>query len=122
MHLTEALMAAFEATGERSYLDKAESIATLILGRNAAAADWRVPEHYRADWSVDADYRGSDMFRPYGYTPGHALEWARLALQLWALGGRKLEWLPDAARRPVRAGARAGLGRRARRPLLHDRI
>ena len=39
------------------------------------------------------------MFRPYGYTPGHALEWARLALQLWALGGRKLEWLPDAARR-----------------------
>ena len=98
MHLTEALMAAFEATGERSYLDKAESIATLILGRFAAGADWRVPEHYRGDWSVDADYRGSDMFRPYGYTPGHALEWARLALQLWALGGRKLEWLPDAAR------------------------
>ncbi len=99
MHLTEALMAAFEATAERSYLDKAERIATLILGRNAAEADWRVPEHYRADWSVDRDYSGSDMFRPYGYTPGHALEWARLALQLYALGGRKLEWLPDAARR-----------------------
>jgi mannose/cellobiose epimerase-like protein (N-acyl-D-glucosamine 2-epimerase family) len=92
-------MAAFEATGERSYLDKAESIADLILRRRAAAADWRVPEHYREDWSVDADYRGPDVFRPYGYTPGHALEWARLALQLWALGGRKLEWLPDAARR-----------------------
>jgi sulfoquinovose isomerase len=99
MHLTEALMAAFEATGERGYLGKAERIADLILRQNAAAADWRVPEHFRADWSVDADYRGSDVFRPYGYTPGHALEWTRLALQLWALGGRKLEWLPDAARR-----------------------
>ena len=99
MHMTEALMAAFEATGERSYLDKAERIADLILRRNAAAADWRVPEHYHADWSPDLGYRGSDVFRPYGYTPGHALEWARLALQLWALGGRKLEWLPDAARR-----------------------
>ena len=98
MHLTEALMAAFEATGERVYLDKAERIADLILRRNAAEADGRVPEHYHADWSVDRDYRGSDVFRPYGYTPGHALEWARLALQLWALGGRQLEWLPDAAR------------------------
>ncbi len=98
MHLTEALMAAFEATGERGYLDKAERIADLILRKNAAAADWRVPEHFREDWSVDADYRGSDMFRPYGFTPGHALEWTRLALQLWALGGRKLAWLPDAAR------------------------
>ena len=99
MHLTEALMAAFEATGERSYLEKAERIADLILRRHAAAADWRVPEHFHADWSVDADYRGSDVFRPYGYTPGHALEWTRLALQLHALGGRKLAWLPDAARR-----------------------
>ena len=99
MHLTEALMAAFEATGERAYLTKAESIADLILRRGAGAADWRVPEHYKADWSVDRDYRGSDMFRPFGYTPGHALEWTRLALQLWALGEKRIEWLPDAARR-----------------------
>ena len=98
MHLTEALMAAFEATGERGFLDKAESIADRILRRNAAAADWRVPEHYKADWSIDREYRGPDTFRPYGITPGHALEWTRLALQLWELGGRKLAWLPDAAR------------------------
>ena len=37
MHLTEALMAAFEATGERAYLAKAESIADLILRRRAGA-------------------------------------------------------------------------------------
>ncbi len=99
MHLTEALMAAFEATGEAAYLAKAESIADLILRRRAAAAEWRVPEHYHADWTVDREYRGSDMFRPYGYTPGHALEWTRLSLQLWALGGRRLEWIPQAAAR-----------------------
>lgn len=98
MHLTEALMAAFEATGERGFLDKAESIADLILRRKAAAEEWRVPEHYSADWTLDREYKGSDMFRPYGVTPGHALEWARLALQLWELGGRKIDWLPEAAR------------------------
>jgi mannose/cellobiose epimerase-like protein (N-acyl-D-glucosamine 2-epimerase family) len=98
MHLTEALMAAFEATGDRGFLAKAESIADLILRRAAAAHDWRVPEHYRADWTVERDYKGSDMFRPYGVTPGHSLEWTRLALQLWALGGRRLAWAPDAAR------------------------
>jgi len=98
MHLTEALMAAFEATGERSYLAKAESVADLILRRNAGAERWRVPEHYRADWTIDREYKGSDMFRPYGTTPGHWLEWARLALQLWELGGRRVDWLPGAAK------------------------
>jgi sulfoquinovose isomerase len=98
MHLTEALMAAFEATGQRSYLAKAESIADLILRRMAGSENWRVPEHYRADWSIDREYKGSDMFRPYGTTPGHWLEWSRLAMQLWELGGRKLAWLHDASK------------------------
>jgi sulfoquinovose isomerase len=98
MHLTEALMAAFEATNERVYLDKAERIADFFLRRMAAANHWRVPEHYHADWTIDRDYRGSDVFRPQGTTPGHSLEWARLGLQLWALGERRLSWLPEAAK------------------------
>jgi sulfoquinovose isomerase len=98
MHLTEALMAAFEATNDSLYLQRAESIAALILRDKAAAESWRVPEHYHADWSIDREYKGSDMFRPYGATPGHWLEWTRLALQLWELGGRRLDWLPIAAR------------------------
>jgi len=98
MHLTEALMAAFEATGDSLYLQRAESIATLIIRDKAGGESWRVPEHYHADWSIDREYKGSDMFRPYGATPGHWLEWTRLALQLWELGGRRLDWLPDAAR------------------------
>ena len=97
MHMTEALMAAFEATGEADYLRKAESVAELILHRHAQSAGWRVPEHYTADWTVDSHYKGDPMFRPYGYTPGHALEWTRLALQLWTLGGERLDWLKTAA-------------------------
>jgi sulfoquinovose isomerase len=97
MHMTEALMAAFEATGEPDYLRKAESVADLILRRHAAGASWRVPEHLKSDWTIDDEYVGDDMFRPYGYTPGHALEWTRLALQLWALGGKRLGWLKGAA-------------------------
>jgi sulfoquinovose isomerase len=108
MHLTEALMAAFEATGERSYLAKAESVADLILRRKAAAEQWRVPEHYHADWSIDRGYKGSDMFRPYGTTPGHWLEWSRLAMQLWALGDRRIDWLPGAARELFAAATDVG--------------
>ncbi len=122
MHLTEALMAAFEATGDGGFLAKAESIADLILRRSAAACDWRVPEHYRADWTVDRDYKGSDMFRPYGVTPGHALEWTRLALQLWALGGRRLGWLPDAARGLFARALAEGWDKSAGRRLLHARM
>lgn len=98
MHLTEALMAAFEATGDRTYLEKAERIAALIIGRHAAGLDYRVAEHFHADWSLDKEYRGHEMFRPYGTTPGHWLEWARLLLQLWSLGGKKHGWMPEAAR------------------------
>jgi sulfoquinovose isomerase len=97
MHSTEALMAAFEATGDENYLRKAESIADLVINRCAAALGYRVGEHFDSDWQLDRDYHGGDIFRPAGTTPGHWLEWSRLLLQLWELGGRKLSWLPPAA-------------------------
>ncbi|MDR7034950.1 AGE family epimerase/isomerase [Mesorhizobium sp. BE184] len=98
MHLTEALMAAYEATDDRAYLAMAESIASLIIGRHAREQDWRVAEHFTEDWQVDLDYEGDPTFRPAGTTPGHALEWSRLLVQLWSLGNRKHDWLIDAAR------------------------
>ena len=98
MHLTEALMAAFEATGERSYLDKAESIASLIIDRHARNEGWRVAEHFTDKWEVDRAYKGDPMFRPSGTTPGHALEWSRLLVQLWELGGGSNGWMIEAAR------------------------
>lgn len=97
MHLTEALMAAFEATGDRGYLDKAESIAELVIHKRAGELGYRVAEHFDEDWQMLLDYQGSEMFRPSGATPGHWLEWARLTLQLWVLGGRKYDWMPEAA-------------------------
>lgn len=108
MHLTEALMAAFESTGDPSYLEKAESIADLIIARHARSLDYRVAEHFRNDWTVDPDYSGGDMFRPAGATPGHWLEWSRLLLQLWVLGGQRLPWLPEAARNLFRSSVERG--------------
>ncbi|MDQ0561337.1 mannose/cellobiose epimerase-like protein (N-acyl-D-glucosamine 2-epimerase family) [Rhizobium mesoamericanum] len=99
MHLTEALMAAFEATGDRDYLAKAESIADLVIRRAAGSVGWRVAEHFSIDWDLDKDYyHPNEMFRPAGTTPGHWLEWARLILQLWVLGDKKHAWMPDAAK------------------------
>ena len=64
MHLTEALMAAFEATGDRGYLDKAESIASLIIDRHARNEGWRVAEHFTDKWEVDRAYQGRSDVPP----------------------------------------------------------
>jgi sulfoquinovose isomerase len=108
MHLTEALMAAFEVTGTREYLRKAESIVSFIIGKHAASLGFRVAEHFDAQWNLFNDYRGSEIFRPAGSTPGHWLEWARLLLQLWVLGERKLAWLPEAAAKLFRNAVELG--------------
>ncbi len=83
MHACEALLAAFDATGERRYLHRAETIAHNITVRQAALADGLIWEHYHADWSVDWDYNRDDksnIFRPWGIQPGHLTEWAKLLL------------------------------------------
>lgn len=85
MHATEACLAAFEATGERRFLERAAVIAEAIVVRQAAFADGMVWEHYHADWSIDWEYNRHDrtnIFRPWGYQPGHFTEWARLLLTL----------------------------------------
>ena len=96
MHLTEALMAAYEVTKDSQYLDKAERIASLLIEKSTANNNWRLPEHYHSDWSIDFDY-DRDVFRPFGSTIGHWLEWARLLLQLWVLGDKKNDWMRQAA-------------------------
>lgn len=98
MHLTEALMAAYEATGEQIYLGMAVSIAELIINRHAQQQGWRVAEHFDANWNIDRAYVGDPMFRPAGTTPGHALEWARLLIQLWELDARRADWMLQAAK------------------------
>jgi mannose/cellobiose epimerase-like protein (N-acyl-D-glucosamine 2-epimerase family) len=86
MHATEACLAAFDATGEQRFLDRAELVASNITRRQAALTDGlMIWEHYKSDWSVDWDYNKNDMtniFRPWGYQPGHFTEWAKLLLIL----------------------------------------
>ena len=64
MHLTESLMAAFEATNDSTYIRMAERIAELIVRRHAAGNGWRLPEHFTKEWHVNRTYAGSPMFRP----------------------------------------------------------
>ena len=85
MHACEAMLAAFDATSEMRYLERAATLAHNITVRQAALADGLIWEHYRADWSVDWDYNRNDktnIFRPWGYQPGHLTEWAKLLLIL----------------------------------------
>jgi len=85
MHTCEALIAAYEATGELRYLHRAETVARNITVRQAALADGRIWEHYKLDWQIDWNYNLDDkanLFRPWGYQPGHFTEWAKLLLIL----------------------------------------
>lgn len=98
MHGTEALLAAFEATEDEKYLTRAGRILGFFIDRIAIAHDWRVPEHFNADWQIDPAYAGDPMFRPLGTTPGHSLELGRLLIQHWDLSGRTDAKAPEKAR------------------------
>ena len=98
MHACEAMMAAYEATREPRYLQRALTLAESVTGRLAALAGGLVWEHYRVgadgQWAVDWDYNRDDrtnIFRPWGYQTGHLTEWAKLLMQLE-------RWLPEAQR------------------------
>ena len=89
MHGIEAHLSAYEITGDRHYLTRANQILSFLVDTMGAQNDWRIPEHYTSDWIVDPDYEGNPMFRPKGTTPGHSFELGRLLVQAWDLGGRQ---------------------------------
>jgi sulfoquinovose isomerase len=100
MHSVEAYLAAGDVTGDRVWHDRALSIAAHLIDDHARASAWRVPEHYDQDWRPLPDYnddRRADQFRPYGTTPGHSFEWARLLLDLEAAHPGHSPWLLEAA-------------------------
>ena len=104
MHMCEAMLAAFEASGESRYLDRALTLADHMTRRQAAKANGLVWEHYDRDWNVDWDYHREDpkhLFRPWGFQPGHQTEWAKLlAILDGHLRARKapVDWLLPTAR------------------------
>jgi sulfoquinovose isomerase len=101
MHTVEAFLAAADATGDAEWRRRALRITERVVHGFARDAGWMLPEHYTAGWAPLPDHnrdRPGDPFRPYGVTPGHLLEWSRLALGLRAaLGPDAPGWLlPDA--------------------------
>jgi sulfoquinovose isomerase len=100
MHSVEAYLAAGDVTGDAIWHARAASIAARLIDRYARANSWRIPEHYDAQWRPLLDYnidRPGDQFRPYGTTPGHSFEWARLLLDLEAALAAPPAWLAEAA-------------------------
>ena len=100
MHSLEAYLAAADASGDRVWRERGLRIATRIVDTNARANAWRIPEHYDSRWRPLLDFnsdRRDDQFRPYGATPGHAFEWARLLLGLEAALPDPPSWLAEAA-------------------------
>lgn len=95
MHACEAFLAAYEATGERAYLDRAIRIAERLARDLADRGDGLVWEHYTADWEID--WAPDTDSRPRGYLPGHLAEWAKLLCQIHEF--RETEWLVERAER-----------------------
>ncbi|WP_435156643.1 AGE family epimerase/isomerase [Haladaptatus sp. DFWS20] len=99
MHTCEAFLAAYEATDEERYLDRAYSIAEGLAKTLAAETGGKIWEHYDANWNHDMGYNEDDprhQFRPWGYQPGHHLEWAKLLSILARY--RSEPWLLSTAR------------------------
>ena len=86
MHTVEAFLAAGDVIGDKKYHIRAGRIIDHVIGW-AEDNSWRIPEHFTKEWVADLDCnrdRPDDPFKPYGATPGHGIEWARLITQ-WAL-------------------------------------
>ena len=86
MHTVEAFLAVADTLAREDYRKRAGRIIDHVV-EWGAKNNWRLPEHYKSDWTIDLDFHKDtpdDPFKPYGATPGHGCEWARLISQ-WAL-------------------------------------
>jgi mannose/cellobiose epimerase-like protein (N-acyl-D-glucosamine 2-epimerase family) len=103
MHMCEAMLAAYQASDEPRYLERALALAERMTRVQAAKAGGLVWEHYDTDWNIDWDYHRDDpkhLFRPWGFQPGHQTEWAKLLLIMEPLlleRGREENWLAPTA-------------------------
>ena len=83
MHTVEAFLAVSDATGDETYRKRAGRIIDRVITW-AKENDYRLPEHFDSEWVPQPDLNWDnpdDPFKPYGATPGHGMEWARLIIQ-----------------------------------------
>lgn len=86
MHTVEAFLAVADATDKAEYRVRAGRIIDKVI-EWAENNNYRIPEHFNDEWVPDLECnkdRPDDPFKPYGATPGHGIEWARLITQ-WAV-------------------------------------
>lgn len=90
MHTVEAFLAVADAVGDEKYRIRAGRIIDRVISW-AENNNWRIPEHFTKEWIPDLECNKdnpADRFKPYGATPGHGIEWARLITQ-WAMSTYK---------------------------------
>jgi mannose/cellobiose epimerase-like protein (N-acyl-D-glucosamine 2-epimerase family) len=90
-------------------------VAFNITQRQAQRCGGLIWEHYDANWQPDWRFNFDDpenLFRPWGYQPGHFTEWAKLLLQLEARArgvlAHDLDWLLPTAERLFRVAVGQG--------------
>jgi mannose/cellobiose epimerase-like protein (N-acyl-D-glucosamine 2-epimerase family) len=93
MHMCEACIAAYEATHESVYLERAielvktftQKLAQQIDSGGATVCSGQIWEHYNVNWQPDWTYnkdKPGDIFKPWGYQTGHQTEWSKLLLSI----------------------------------------
>jgi len=115
MHATEAFLALADVTQDSRWLSRALRIVERLIHGHAASNDFMVIEHFDRQWQALRDYNRdnpADGFRPFGTTPGHGFEWARLLLHLEAAriqaGMLAPDWLELDARQLFERNCRHG--------------
>lgn len=111
MHLLEAFLAAYEATGAPDFLELAQDIVRLFETRMFDATWGVLREFYDADWNPAAGERGALV------EPGHHEEWVWLLHRYARLSGTPVSETARSLHDFVRAH-----GRSADSPLLYDEV
>jgi mannose/cellobiose epimerase-like protein (N-acyl-D-glucosamine 2-epimerase family) len=121
MHMCEAMLAAFEATGERRYLDRALLLARRMTVEQAGLAGGLVWEHYDSNWKRGLGLQPRQPeapFSPVGVPAGAPDRMGKAAVGIGASHRRGVAGAQGAP--PVRCGGRALVGSGGRWP--HVRI
>lgn len=98
MHSCEGCIAAYRATEDEKFLNRAEALARKFALELPKQTDGMIWEHFDRSWKADFDYhkdKPNDLFKPWGIQPGHLVEWARLLLTLDTI--RSQEWYQSRA-------------------------
>lgn len=82
MHLLEAFLAWYEATGDRTYLRRAARIIDLFRSHFFDAESWTLGEYFDAGWKPATGEKGTWT------EPGHHFEWASLLTDFAARSGQ----------------------------------